>query len=352
MVEKLPLPSELMAERIKSDSRPGNRNDDFKLGLIFQGGTMRGIVSAGLGVGIESRIGDCEPFDCTDDTSAATYHWSFMASRRGVEGTSIYYEELAKNFIAIRNFKRLGKIINLSILIDTVSEGPKALDFDRLINHPTETNFYATSVLDAKPVKFRIGESAINSEASATDESYTYPCKTKEEVLLSLEASAHLPWYAGQPVMLAEEMLLVDGGISAGRVPLSEAIAAGCTHILVLATDKSDLVSKYKRDYREKFAARMIRDQFPTLAQHYWRGHDYHHQVLKLLDNPPDQSQTPVIEVVRAPNRSIPSSLETNPLKLYLAAKAGEWAVDNAFKAFGLKRDPRITVRPPRKLTF
>lgn len=249
--------------------------------------------------------------------------------------------------MSIKNLVKKGKIVDLSILLRAVTEGPKAFDFNRLLNHPTETYFYATSALDALKVRFHIGKAALNLASEAADDGYTFRCHSQSDIETALEATAHLPWFAGQPVQLAEMMHLVDGGLSAGRVPLHEAIETGSTHILVLATDKSTAANSYKRQLREKVVARQLRKKYPVLSKNYWRGHDYHQEVLKLLDEGGNEDG-PVIEVIRTPDQYIPSQTETNPTKLYTAAKAGEWAMMNVLKPYGLKRDPKVSVRPPR----
>lgn len=90
MRESVPKPTEVIAERIRYDSHPEKRDDPYIVTVIFQGGAMRGVISAGGGVALQSVMGDSEPFERTDDTSAGAFHWSSLASRNGVEGTSIY----------------------------------------------------------------------------------------------------------------------------------------------------------------------------------------------------------------------------------------------------------------------
>lgn len=46
----IPSVTDLIAERIKTGSQPGNRHDPFKVGGVIEGGAMRGVIGAGAGV--------------------------------------------------------------------------------------------------------------------------------------------------------------------------------------------------------------------------------------------------------------------------------------------------------------
>lgn len=309
---------------------------------------MRGAISAGANVALDALIGEAEPFDRTDSTSAGAYCWAAMASRRSVEGASVYYEELREGFISLRRGLRGGKVVDLSLLVNAVTEGGKAYDFDRLLRHPADNRVYATSALDAKKVAFLIGENALQAESQEDQDGYCIPCKSKEDIAIALEATAHLTYYAGTPVPHGD-LLLMDGGITAGRVPLQEAIADGSTHVLVVSTDRVTDPELYKKKLEEKIAVRAIRRQFPFLADRYWAGLERHVETLHLLKlAEAGELTTPQIDVIKADPAYIPRSMETNPYKLFLAAKAGEEAVLRAFQAHGLNRDTGKTVRLPR----
>jgi predicted patatin/cPLA2 family phospholipase len=347
MTEVLPSPIELVADRIKQDSQPLHRDDPYRVALILQGGAMRGAISSGAGVGFEALMGDTEPFDQNDSTSAGSFCMGALMSRKAVECASVYYEELREGFIRLRQMGR-GRVVDLSLLVNAVTEGEKVFDFDRILNSPVETHIYATSVHDAKKVKFTMGKKALEAESTEDDEGHTVPCKTKEDMAIALEATAHLTWYAGQPVAF-NNMLLMDGGITAGRLPIQESIADRCTHIVVVSTDRQTNPELYKRKLEEKLAVRAIRKQYPHLAQRYWTGIDRHIEALHLLQEAEgDEITLPRIDVIKADGAFIPKSMETNPQKLYVAAKAGEEAVLKAFKPYGLKRKLDSTVRLPR----
>ncbi len=343
----MPSPLELVAERIKQESQPFKRDDPYRVALILQGGAMRGAISSGAGVGLEALMGDNEPFDQNYSTSAGSFCISALMSRKAVECASVYYEELREKFIRLRQFGR-GKVVDLSILLNAVTEGEKGFDFTRILNSPVDTNIYATSVHDAKKVRFTMGHKALKSEPTEDEIAHVIPCKSKNDAAVALAATAHLTWYAGPPVAF-REMLLIDGGVTAGRLPIQEAVADRCTHIVVVSTDRVTNPELYKRKFEEKMAVRAIRKQHPYLASKYWAGIDRHVEALSLLQElSGNESAIPRVDLIKVAYPFIPRSKETDPHKLYVAAKAGEEAVLRAFKPFGLKRLFDSTVRLPR----
>lgn len=147
-------------------------------------------------------------------------------------------------------------------------------------------------------------------------------------------------------------MLLVDGGLSAGRLPLDYAINAGCTHIFVVSTDKKTAPEKYKRKAYERFGAARFTKDYPYLGQNYWSGFKKHIEVMKLIGRiEAGDLLEPRVEVIRSADKFIPSSVERNPRKLYIAAQAGRQAVLEVFKPYGLKIDQSLGLRLPRLAT-
>jgi predicted patatin/cPLA2 family phospholipase len=276
------------------------------------------------------------------------------------ECTSIYYEELSRGFInlhhiphaiwAYRRGREGRKIVDLSLLIDAVSDGEKAFDFDRILNHPTETTAYASLLPDILPVEFKIGAKALQGTDTQTTSKHVVNCRSREDILLGLNATALLPFLAGSAITLPDGRRLVDGGVAAGRIPLEQAIHAGCTHILVMVTDKNIPVAQMQRSKQERFAVKRLLRQYPDIEPvRYWHGHEIHKQTTaKLRQAESGGLQKPKITVVRIPDALITGSNETDPNKLFRAARAGEEVMHKLFQPYDLKRDTSITVRPSR----
>ena len=74
---------ELMVQRFKTGSTPGNRapNDTATLALSIEGGGMRGAVSAGMASAI-ACLGLCDTFDSVYGSSAGSVIGAYMISRQ------------------------------------------------------------------------------------------------------------------------------------------------------------------------------------------------------------------------------------------------------------------------------
>ncbi len=353
---EVPSAKEVIAERIKNGSQPGFREDPYLVSLILQGGAMGGIYAAGAGLYLMSTFGETFPLDLSHTTSGGTASDSYLKSGNGADGTSIYYDELSRGFIGWSNILKRRRFIDLSLMINAMRSGPKQLDFNRLLAHPAESNFFATSVEDARIINFKIGQTALESttELEFDGEMYICYCQTPEDILAAIEASCHLPFYAGPPVRIKNELLAVDGGVSrAARIPLNMAINDGCSHILIFASEKKYDEHEYRISLEEKVAALAIRQKYPALAEHYWEGHNAHQDTLSLLREIEDgEIHHPKVDIIWADDQFVPKQRETNPRNLYLAAVAGRQAAAKAFEEFNLIEDPAIKLRPPKTVAI
>jgi len=314
---------------------------------------MRVALADGAALAERALFGEAKPFERFDGGSSGIHPWMYLlAGSRHAEGGSIPYEELSKGFMSYWNLITKRKYVDLGLMMAAFREGQKSLDFDRILEHPTETHVYATSVSDARVVDFRIGRQALAEEQGLhyEDNEYIYFCHTKEDVCKALEATAHIPVYAGRPVAITDTIACVDGGLSAaGRVPLRRAISSGATHILVFWTDKIT-EANYPRSNKEKFAAWWLRRHHPELAANYWTGHEEHRRTIKMIEQAEENSPgLPMIEVVRVPDDKIPNSRETRSDKLYLATLAGMTAMLEAFAPHDLPVDESVNAILPRR---
>jgi len=66
-----------------SGSRPGHRTDPYKLGLVVQGGGMRGVVSAGA-LTVLHFLGLRRVFDATYGSSAGAMNLTYFLAVRSI----------------------------------------------------------------------------------------------------------------------------------------------------------------------------------------------------------------------------------------------------------------------------
>jgi len=139
---------EVIANRIRSNSQPNEREDNKKVALIVQGGAMRGVVGGGMGTALEQLIGSSNPFDVMYGTSAGAYTECYVQARQAKLGTSVYYEDLIRDiFINPKNFIRGKPVVNMYPLAEVIRD-KKRLNAELIVNSPTPIHIYATNVKD------------------------------------------------------------------------------------------------------------------------------------------------------------------------------------------------------------
>ena len=197
--------------------REGDRQSDGKkLGLVIEGGAMRSVYSAG-GVVALAHLGFAELFDEIYATSAGVMNASYFLSDQPSLGITVYYESCTTPLFM--NRLRLWKILDIDYLFDQVVANEKRLDIDKVIS--SRTKFFV-ALID----KY-LGE-AILVEKSMT----------RTPWLQVLKAATSMPVFYNRTVQV-DGRACMDGGLAI-PFPLEQAIANGCTDVLVLLTRPAD----------------------------------------------------------------------------------------------------------------
>lgn len=185
-----------------------------KLGLIIEGGAMRGIIAGGFLVAVH-ELGLKDIFETIYGTSAGAVGGAYFLSGQAPYGAGIYYEEVNnEQFI---NFRTMPPFFDIDYLIQIVAN-KKKLDVKAIKKHPTNLLITATEIITGKPHYFSNHEEV--------------------DLLTAIKASCALPIYYDKPVRIGDYDYL-DGGI-VSSLPIDKAIMDGCTHILILMTDNPD----------------------------------------------------------------------------------------------------------------
>jgi predicted patatin/cPLA2 family phospholipase len=203
----------LVQERVRSGSRPGHRDDPYRIALSIEGGGMRGTVSAGMALALH-ELGAVPAFDAVYGASAGaiTGAWLVSSTPEGLRGWAD--PDYARTLIRWSAVLRGRPVVDVRTLVEVVYQTEFPMDFDSVLAsqveyHPLGTDAETGESTDLRPL---IADPA--------------------ELRLALRASASLPFLAGPPVELRGRRFY-DAGV-AESIPFRTPLAQDATHVLVL----------------------------------------------------------------------------------------------------------------------
>jgi predicted patatin/cPLA2 family phospholipase len=192
--------------------RNGEPQDPCKLGLVVEGGGMRGVYSGGALVALE-QLGFGSVFDAVYAESAGAINASYFLAGQTQLGIRIYTEDLqTPRFLNPFRFKA---VLDLDYVAGVVLTERKPLDVN--------------AVLASGPDFFIALTNGLDGTTRLVDVK-----REKIPLLKLLKATAAIVPLYNRAVLL-DGIPYVDGGIS-NPIPIQSALDAGCTHILVLLT--------------------------------------------------------------------------------------------------------------------
>ncbi len=209
---------QLMRERLARYQRGGAFIDGCKLGLVVEGGAMRGVLPAGGGVAL-SRLGMASIFDEVYASSAGVMTAAYMLTGQPDLGIRVYYDHcVGKEFI---NLSRFWKMLDVDWLFEQVICKHKCLNVENLLRSNTRFFVMATDHDTGAPEILDVQHGLGNP-------------------LDKLKASMALPVFYNKAVMVGERRF-IDGGFH-HPLPLVPAIQSGCTHLFVMQSRPVDYV--------------------------------------------------------------------------------------------------------------
>lgn len=186
--------------------------DGRRIGLVVEGGGMRGVFSAG-GLVALAHLGLTGVFDEVYATSSGALNASYFLSKQPRRGITVYYQDMVKRRAI--SFLRPWRIIDIDWIVDRIVTGEKALDANAIISSPTKL---FVNLLDASTGE----EWLVDTQA------------TRAPLITVLKAATAIP-VAYNKVIAVEGRSCIDAGV-ASPFPLKEALSRGCTDLLVLLT--------------------------------------------------------------------------------------------------------------------
>jgi predicted patatin/cPLA2 family phospholipase len=212
----------LIQERVRSGSRPGHRDDPYRIVLSVEGGGMRGTVSAGMALALH-ELGMVPAFDAVYGSSAGaiTGAWLLSSTPEGLRGWAD--PDYARTLIRWSALLRGRPVVDVRTLVEVVYQTEFPMDFD--------------SVLASQVEYHPLGTDAETGESTDLRPLIANPV----ELRLALRASASLPFLAGPPVELRGRRFY-DAGV-AESIPFRTPLAQGATHVLVLRSRRPPTIN-------------------------------------------------------------------------------------------------------------
>jgi len=308
-----------LAARHRAGSRPGARDDGLRIVLVIEGGAMRGVISAGMALGLH-ELGLVPAFDAVYGASAGAITGAWLLSRP--EGLLGWAEPAYARALIRRSALLRGRpVADIRRLIEDLYQTTFPMDFAAVLASPVEFHPLATDAATGQSTDLRplIGNPA--------------------ELRLALRASAALPLLAGPPVEFAGRRFY-DAGVSES-IPYRTALAQGATHLLILRSRRDP---RPERDgHHPSRSARLLarttlRRETPALrAAFLARESRLAADDQLLAQYEADPARTPAVYSIRpAPDSPEVSRLATDGAILQAALESGRVAAHSAFRSCGL----------------
>lgn len=227
-----------------------------KIGLILEGGGMRGIYTAGvLDFFIEKNI----EVDITIGVSAGSCHASSYLSKqykRAYNATVDYIND--KRYLSFSNLIKTGSIFGMDFMFNKI---------------PNELNIYDYDTFSKSKSKFVVV--ATNCETGSPE---YFELKDLKKEIIYMQASCSIPMFAN--IVEIDDFKLVDGGVS-DSIPIEYALNQGYKkNIVVLTRDIT-----YKKN-KQKFLSIVNRKykKYPNLIKAIENRHLNYNKSLNLVN--------------------------------------------------------------------
>ncbi|MEV1120155.1 patatin-like phospholipase family protein [Actinosynnema sp. NPDC049800] len=206
---------EVLRARRAAGSKPGAREDGFKVGLAIEGGGLRGVVSGAMLTAVED-LGFADAFDDVYACSSGAVNGAYFITRRTWFPLSIYFDDLTDPvFLDFRRVLRREGPMNLAYVFEEVLVRRKPLDYAAIIASPQRLHVMVTDV-----------------DALRTLDVSDF--SSPEDLREALRASTWLP-LAIKGTTTFRGSRAIDGGVLRFH-PFRAAVDDGCTHVLSFST--------------------------------------------------------------------------------------------------------------------
>lgn len=268
---------EVLRSRTASGSKPGERDDGFRVALAIEGGGSRGAYSNGMAAVLD-ELGFTSCFDAVYGSSAGSLTGAWLL------GGQVHWGEIGwgdpRVMRGVTNPWRglmLGPVVDTAHLVHTIYESVP-MDFARIVASPI--SFHPLATAGDSGAALDLGESIVD----------------KPSLQRALRASTGLPLLSGRPVRFDGRTML-DAGL-AEQIPYRTALDQGATHVLVLRTRSTDDPARPPSSMENRLVVRYLTRVAPGALPAWHARLDRHREDEKVL------AEDPSILQIRPPDGS------------------------------------------------
>lgn len=268
-------------------ARHGAFPTESRVGIIFEGGALRGVVSAGYAKALSS-LAKSNSYTSLYGSSSGALNSIYFLSDQMNDALSIYAENATDK--RCTNILRFPNVLNVDWLVDTWMFDKKKFDIMKIIGSKTNTYISLT----------RLSDGAASYFNGATSSEHT--------LNQAMKATSYAPLLSNGYQEIGG-VRYGDGAIG-DAIPYHRAIADGCTHVICLLTrphgyqkNRDHLSNKLFYRLRLAHHSKEYRKAFIDSDKHYNDLLDYLH----------NGSIYPVPTMVICPSSAseIPGNIET-----------------------------------------
>jgi predicted patatin/cPLA2 family phospholipase len=212
-------------------------DDSRKIGLVLQGGGMRGVYSAAI-CAVLGQMDIAEAIDYAIGTSAGGINAAYFAQRHATNYEA-YTEYISNNrFITLADKRPK---MDLDYMVDRILKAVYPVDMAKLRNSHTKVEITVTNLFTQQV-------------------EYMDPVKS-DDIYELFRATAAMPVFYGKSVIIGG-VPYIDGGV-ADAVPIMRAINQGCTDIIVILNKVSAGQSSRASSIATKYILSRIHPDWP-----------------------------------------------------------------------------------------
>lgn len=286
--------------------------DCTKMGLVLEGGGMRGVFTCGV---LDYFLDAGLHFPYVVGVSAGACNGlSFMSRQRGRARTSNIEMLRDYKYIGLRFLPRQHSILDLNFLFGEMPSTILPYDYDAYRANPTCFEMVTTDCLTGKAC-------------------YLHEPSDPVRLLRICQASSSLPYVC--PVIYVDNIPMLDGGI-VDSIPVLHAIEKGYEkNVVVLTRNKG-----YRKSEKDIRVPRFIYNRFPHLREALSHRCAVYNEQLQLVEQMEEEGK---VIAIRPKKRLEVGRMERNINRLIALYEEGYECGREAFENEFLKNDSNET---------